>query len=782
MKRIITFFAVLIATTGPVSANNKLPYITHIGSVAPDIIGIELQAGKRIPAQQQSYDGGILDWIDDSRDRHRWVRRGRDVIGSVVGPEKNYLYPFDEFQGKMLDTRWADNPQSYRITSKDDPAYRNGITPSTIYRKSRPNDIARTGFWKFAWPTAHNLYLKLPQPLKEGKQYRIEFKNSSLSAQSYLYDTRNVRSEAVHVSQIGFRPSDARKVAFLSLWRGNGGGHYYQEGLPFAVINNKTQQVAFSGRTQLSQSQYLAEDATDQNYTGTDVFMMRFDAVKTPGEYRVCVKGIGCSYSFPINGQVWQQAFTTSVRGLYHQRSGIKLGPPHTRYQRPRNLHPDDGFVVYQSSTPLMDTANGINARGTSKDNFDVLLRGQTREVVKNAWGGYADAGDWDRRIQHLATTRLLLELAEINPGYFRQLNLNIPESGNKTPDLLDEALWGLDLFRRLQTPEGGVRGGIESADHPRHGEGSWQESQTLLAYAPGIWSSYVYAGVAARAALVLQRYDAKLASAYKQSALRAMQWAEKEYARRTYSKLPHTLNDDRNLAAAELYRLTGDKHWHQLFLNTTIFKQPDAPLQKWQSHDQTEAAFVYLRTKGTNKNVYQNARSALLKEAEQSIATGQRTAFKWTKRNPWGWVGWGALSYPQASSLVRAHYLTGDKRFLNAALLSTQYGAGSNPLNMAFTTGIGQKSPKNPLIQDQRVSAQQPPEGITVNGPLETKRQLNYWVADQFKQVIFPTHDQWPTAEAYFDIYDFAPMNEFTVQSTIAPNAYVWGYLAAQN
>ena len=37
------------------------------------------------------------------------------------------------------------------------------------------------------------------------------------------------------------------------------------------------------------------------------------------------------------------------------------------------------------------------------------------------------------------------------------------------------------------------------------------------------------------------------------------------------------------------------------------------------------------------------------------------------------------------------------------------------------------------------------------------------------------------PTLEAYWDIFWYPAMCEFTVQSPMAPNAYVWGYLAAR-
>ena len=99
MIRIIAATLVWLSHIAFVSANSHLPYISHISAVAPDVLSIEVQAGKRIPALQRYYDKGIIDWVDDSRDRHRWVRQGKQVIGSVVGPKQDVLYPFDEFKG-----------------------------------------------------------------------------------------------------------------------------------------------------------------------------------------------------------------------------------------------------------------------------------------------------------------------------------------------------------------------------------------------------------------------------------------------------------------------------------------------------------------------------------------------------------------------------------------------------------------------------------------------------------------------------------------------------------
>ena len=426
-----------------------------------------------------------------------------------------------------------------------------------------------------------------------------------------------------------------------------------------------------------------------------------------------------------------------------------------------------------------METTMGIGDREV----FEALQETRTDEVVPEAWGGYFDAGDWDRRIQHLRVARLLFELTEQFPDYVSQVTLNIPESANDRPDVADEALWGLDFFRRLQMADGGIRGGIESAEHPNFGETSWQDSLAVMAYAPDIWSSYEYAGVAARAARWLEGSDSDVASIYRQSALDAMAYAETHLVEE--GDLSHRVTDSRNLAAIELYALTDEERWHQIFLETTVFVDGDRETYEWQHHNQRDAAYVYARLSENrvDETVRQHAEAALLREGNQAIQQTNNTAFKWTKRNPYAPIGWGESFGPlKAIALLRAHSITQDPRFIEAAILSTQFATGANPCNTTFTTGLGQRYPQNPLVIDARMANESPPSGITVYGPLDLKQFDDYWFVTQLLAPhLMPAPSAWPTTEAYFDLYHFPAVSEFTIQQTIAPTQYTLGYLAAQ-
>ncbi|MFC1582988.1 cellulase N-terminal Ig-like domain-containing protein [Planctomycetota bacterium] len=451
-------------------AADETPRILHVGMVAPDMLGITVQAGRIIYGEQHPYKKQPGDTVKEKGHQVTVQRKGV-FLGWLVGHDRQLIYTEDRLAGRMLNTGWADQAAYYRISSKDDPAYEKAAAPLKVFRKSKPSDFGRWNGWPYKAPIRHILYLKLPQPLTSGRTYALSFEDNRLPSQTIRFDPAVLRSEAVHVSHLGFRPDDPAKVAFLSCWMGSGGGVVYDDTLKFNIID-QTGRAVHTGPVLLSKkADDRTEDAYKKNYSGTNVYLMDFTPLRTPGIYRVSVEGIGCSYAFEIKADTWQKVFYVSARGFYHQRSGIELGPPFTDFKRPKCFTPGEGIKLLHSDCALMDSGNGLNAKGTDKGNFGNLVKGRTDRPVADGWGGYMDAGDWDRRIQHLIVSRYLIELAELFPDTFSRLSLNIPESKTPLPDVVDEALFNLDCYRRMQTAEDGIRGGIESSEHPRHGE-----------------------------------------------------------------------------------------------------------------------------------------------------------------------------------------------------------------------------------------------------------------------------------------------------------------------
>lgn len=775
--------------------------VTQVGFAAPDILSVTILDGSVQTARQIPYvakDGDAVQEVDINR----WVIRDGAAIGALAGRNKDVLLPFDKVVKPMPDPAVLQKFTSFSLASADDMAYKAVLPPTAVFRKTHPYNVGRISPWEFASSSVHVLYLRLPHLLKEGSTYTLSFPGLSLKAQTFLMKSDRLVSEAIHVSQIGFRPDELAKVAFVSCWMGDGGGLPYSIGTPFLVVDAVSGKTIYRGTLAMSKAAAdLTEDVFNRNYNGADVYIADFTSVKRTGRYKIVIPGIGCSTVFEINANVWNEPFRTSVRGLYHQRSGIALGPPYTTFAKQRDFNPADGLTVHSSTAGLFDTGNGPIGYDLEPTNFGFLVKGFMPDVVPNAWGGYHDAGDWDRRIQHLASTRDLLDLVEMFPKFASKVNLNIPESGGKLPDMLDEALWGLDVYRRMQTKEGGIRGGIESEEHPRYGETSWLESLRVMAYAPDPWASYTYAGTAAHASSVLGKYNPALALEYKESALRAMEWAEKQpmtaYTPLAPGQAPvagsaennnlrkfQLLRDTRNFASAELFRLTGDTRWNEIFKSTTMINKPDSVLFQWMSHDQSDGAWVYARTKtaGVDVKLRDYCKASILRAADERLAVCNGTGFRWTKY-PWKPFGIGNPSVPDAVPFIWADYLTNDRKYLRGIILTAQFGAGANPMNMTFTTGVGQKFPQNPLHLDSRMSGQPAPPGITVLGPMDptgwyTKMD---WGRILIQPTTYPALDTWPPIETYMDIMWNSLMCEFTVHDTIAPNFYCWGYLAAR-
>jgi len=656
------------------------------------------------------------------------------------------------------------------------------VTPTAVWWKRKPNAYRSLAH-------AVEVFLKLPQPLVEGCTYRIEFPgvNSRQAFVEYRHEPSKTRSPAVHVSAIGFRPDDPFKRAYLSVWLGTGGVLQYPEGLRFQLLDDATGKPVYAGPVQRLMSADAKESfKAGRNYSKTDVLGMDFSAFAKPGRYRVSVDEIGCSYPFQIADDVWTRAFQLSMKGLLHQRSGIELGPSFTEYRRPRTMHPADGVQVYASA--------GAEIEGGGQDGiFKMLMEKRTDRLMPDAWGGHMDAGDWDRNSRHPAAMWLLVDLVELFPRQIGEAKLALPsaEANNAIPDVLDEVLWNLDLYRRLQTPDGGVGGGIESTAHPRPGEASWQESLLLSAYAPDPESSFIYAATAAKLARALSDCDPQLSKTYATSARRAWDWATKHSDQFLTSridenrreKVSEEFRNRRNLAAFELWRIFGESAFHDDFRATTVLGRSGNPME------QHKAVVSYARlAEGQGDAALRDAaRQWTLQMADSAMAFADGNAFGVTtsipQLPPMGFVGY--LSTPEMIGAILPHawLLTHETKYLAGAVRACQFSSGANPDNQALTTGLGPNPVRFPLHIDSWVTGQPAPAGITVYGISDPAENYAFdsWAHTWYLQKMVPPSRTWPAHESYWDIYTVPSSNEFTIHQTIIPSAFYWGFLAAR-
>jgi len=787
------------------------PDVQHVCAVAPDILAVRIQERTRAPGRQEPYEARpgdeireekkgntYLAWADGkpaiARARSVWRRKsekGRpEKLGLLVNGGKTITIG-STVHGAKITAETLTDPRAYRIASADDPAFAQPQAPKAVYRKSKPLERGDSGQPQ----VRHVVYLKLPSPLKLDAKYTVAFHgvNTRQAAVEYTHDTRRVRSEAIHVTQIGFRPSDPLKRAYLSTWLGTGGGLSY-DAKRFGLLDARTRRRVHSGEIRLAVPAGRDEAMRPKkNHNRTDVYYMDFSGFTRPGEYVVRLPDVGTSYPFRIADDVWLAAFKTSLHGLLCHRSGIALTPPWTDYRRPRPFHPADGMKVFRLDLTMLDGESDA-VRKSLQQQLGPDLDPSGLKTHPGAWGGYMDAGDWDRRSLHLRVSYLQLELFEMFPDFFEKVRLALPpaEANNALPDLVDEALWNVDFYGRLQAPDGGVGGGVESTAHPHGGETSWQESLLVGAFAPDPASSYRYAASAAKAAGVLRRYDAKRADALRAGAEKAWTWAEAHGERvveavrqrggRVRGEARAFLADDRALAGVELLRLTRAEAYAKALAEClAVATGADAGRQ-------LDATFAYtlLPDDLSDARWKKRAMDFLRAQGAQALAMGEGNAFNITAREPnlpmMGYVGY--YTTPETCIgpvLTRLHWLTGEAKYLRGAVAAAQYGAGANPLNATMTTGLGHDYPRAPLHVDSRTVGCPAPRGITIYGPHDPTKAPGWVKTWILGPALHPKADDWPAAEFHIDVSGWPEMSEYTVHQSLGPTGCYWGYLAAR-
>ena len=604
-------------------------------------------------------------------------------------------------------------------------------------QSAAPLSVTETGYWlspvgQSSFPdengtmrlsrnadVAHYLYLRLSRPLAEGEKITITLPAGEQL--DYVW-RQNDPTPIFKINQVGYLPK-ARKYAYIGAWLGTAGPlklHQTMNGKPFHLVDLNSGKNVFSGTLKARPADPV--NVSSIPFTGEEVLELDFSAFDRPGKYALVIPGFGSSYPFRINDDTMAEAFFIHARGLYHQRCGIAKGPPHTQWIQ-KACH----LTCFQGTFPPADAhyGKGSDKRpygffDTSKKSVKVnhfeLIRQNSLVVPKqyNAPGGWHDAADWDRRPQHLGIVGDLTMVYLLKPGNFCDGQLNIPESGNGIPDILDEARWGLEHLRLKQHPDGGVGTWVETTRHPRPGEGMASDDQlTYYVSCATRNSTLEYAAYASLLALGMRKAGAeKYMTQFLDSARLAWNFAIRPPQRPVrffylgrkslrYQEEPELAPELLVKAGYNLFLLTND----QIYLHKVEAAVPAAQKSmkknawRWSPFLWMEMeifpidSVIIDKLRTARRKAVVAAADLMLRQQEENYPV----------RIPWhgprdGWVhtmSWGTF-HPlvRARTLVAAHALTGDRAFLDGALLANDFNNGANPFGSSMTSGLGRVYP----------------------------------------------------------------------------------------
>ena len=614
---------------------------------------------------------------------------------------------------------------------RDDP--RIGISSAA----SAPVAVTRTGYWmspigqaRFTdengvvrlsrnADVAHYLFLLLSRPLTDGEQVTITLPAGEKLAYTFKFDRP---TPLFKINQLGYLP-EARKYAYIGAWLGTAGAlplHGPLDGKPFHLIDAAGGKAVFSGTLKSRMADPV--NAAGSPFTGEEVLELDFSQYSTPGVYCLDIPGTGRSDTFRIGGDTMAEAFYIHARGLYHQRCGIAKGEPFTHWIQDAchleclqgNFPPDAGHYGKGPDSRPFGFADS-SGKSVRVNHFDVIRQDPPLVARRfHAPGGWHDAADWDRRPQHMSITGDLAAVYLLKPENFCDGQLNLPESGNGIPDILDEAMWGLEHLRLKQQSNGGVGTWVETTRHPRPGEGM-ASADKLVYYLSCATrnSSLEYAAWASVLALAMRKAGAaKIADRFRVSAVNAWRYALESpvprprvfhVGRRSlfYREEPELAPEFLVKAGFDLFQLTGDRKYLEKAEEAApaALNSMNKNGWRWSPLFWMELELFPFDSPGLEK--LRVARRKRLVRAADVLLRQQEENYP--VRVPWyapgdGWVhtmSWGT-SHPlvRARTLIAAHALTGDKAYREGALLANDFHNGANPCGMSMTSGLGRVYP----------------------------------------------------------------------------------------
>jgi len=611
----------------------------------------------------------------------------------------------------LNEARYTDTTY-YAISSADASAYSTALAPTKASQYY-------VGLDKGQIPGAHPLhyahycYLELPEAMVSGKHYTITLDDGKYA--TFLYDELRTVSRAIKVNQAGYLPDAGKKYAYMGAYVHGEGPLPLAHATTFNVINAATGDVALTGTVTLreanprfSVTSSSPDPATRPYMHGEDLYQIDLSDLEEEGNFFISVPGVGRSWTFRHHADAYGEPFYIAARGLFHQRASMRYNLPYTPFSRAK-AHSE---AIFESG--LVAFGFGTFNPPSPYEVFDIVGGSiDYNQATENVLGGWYDAADWDRNIKHYTCIFDLLNAYELAPAKFTDGGLNIPESGNGIPDILDEAEYGLEVWTRSMDAGGGVSGFVETFMHP-----SMTDPAAKYAYSRRTrWSSLIYAAAAAQYAELIAPFNSTKSAAYRLLAERAFEYGNDPANSLGEALIPAKHN--RGTGTAYNFEWTEQDSYLQPYLfhaklRLYLLTQDSDCLTGIQDHLATGAtpwawpntykdcvSWFYFAIAHRGAAIFPSSlvthwKNKFINEANVLLGQVENMGYRhtWPRHQDY-WLAWGESNMANRGRvLLQAYALTQNAAYRDAAICNMDYMLGTNPMGMSWTTGIGAAYP----------------------------------------------------------------------------------------
>lgn len=604
----------------------------------------------------------------------------------------------------------------------------------------------------------------------------ISFDNMSLECLSsddtdYVPEEEYVRSEIL-VNQIGYYPEVQKRATLISS---------AASPVDFKLLDSSGKEV-YSGKT--------AVFGFDKD-SGDTVHTLDFTDYTSAGSGYTLTADGKTSYAFDISEDIYQTMLYDSLKYFYHNRSGAVEMPYCEKAEYARAAGPADTAVPTETGQSFSSWA-------------------YNESYTLDVSGGWYDAGDHGKYVVNGGLSVWIMQnqyertlyIDGATPSLYGDGSMNIPESGNGFPDILDEARYELEFMLKMMVPDGKPMAGM--VHHKIH-DVSWtglaiapaDDTKDRIIKPPTTAATLNLAATAAQAYRVWKDLDADFADTCLAAAEKAYAAAKKHPS--VFAPLDESVGggaygddyveDDFYWAASELYLSTDNSAYDDDMKSRKFYLKCVTALEGGEETD-SPSSFNWANTASLGTlSVALAGGGDMQSEAQSSIVSaadyyaeleeeqGYGLPFKQCTAAE-GLTGypWGSNSFVMNNALVMAYAYdyTADSKYINAVTQAMDYLMGRNPMDNCYVTGYGDNSTKYPhhrffanQVDDNFPTV---PAGFISGGPNSALQDpwvkgMGWSAGERAPQLCYMDHiESWST-------------NEVTVNWN-APLAWLTGYL----
>ncbi len=551
----------------------------------------------------------------------------------------------------------------------------------------------------------------------------------------------------IYVNQMGYLP-DSSKIAVFAL------PQEHHADIPDRLENV---QLCLKDGTCVFTKNALAFGPDEAS--GDYVWRMDFSELTTDGIYFIKWND-STSYPFQIGNALYGNLNILLAKALYFQRCGMELTEPYAGKFARKTCHTAPSVLWTEYEKFL---AGDLTEKDMKK--FDIR-------------GGWHDAGDFGRYTTAAACALgHILYAYRFFPDAFTQ-SLTIPESGNGTPDILNECRYELDWMLQMQAEDGSVYHKHTTQNHAGFVM-PHDDTDPMILLPPSSMAVADFVATMALASRIYRPFDAAFSDRALAAAKKSQIWLEThpeflfEHIKecRTGGYGDRSDLDERMWAAMELYRTTGEDRY--LEQAKAFFDEHPNPVQYGWADISGFAGWALLEDELMQTPETSSAGQVAISAAEKAFRTAYKDLLYKEADHLLDVIAscgygvalsaheycWGSnLSVLNRGMLFATAYRLNPKlEYYTAVVRQMDYLLGVNATDYSYVTGVGAHAFCNP---HNRITVADDVEE-TIPGYVSGGANGTRWVDPLAKELI---PEGTPPMKCYADRWECYSLNEITI------------------